>query len=83
MNLGDINRCKTAVTTDNTRRGKGGSGSMRTYNRFTPASVLWLQTNSEEYTAAEMAEELNSTANTIRHKCKALGLTIKAAPRVR
>ena len=83
MNLGDINRCKTAVTTDNTRRGKGGSGSIRTYNRFSTESVLWLQTNSADFTAAEMAEHLCSSANTIRHKCKSLGLTIKAAPRVR
>lgn len=77
MNLRDITNCQRAIKADMAMRAKSGSGTSRTYKRFTTAGLNWLKRNSTEYTAEELAEELDSSPNTIRHKCKALGLSIK------
>jgi len=76
MNLADMHRYKAAVDTEEELRVSGHSWEGK-YNRLSTAAVRRLTRNAADHTAKEWARELNATANTIRHRCKALGVTLK------
>ena len=76
LNLLDMHRCKTAMNADRALRISGGSPSC-SYNRLDDASVSRLKRSSTTLTAKEWAAELGTSANTIRHRAKALGVKLK------
>ena len=76
LNLNDMHRCKAAINADKAIRLSGGSPSCR-YNRLDDAAVSRLQRSGATQTAREWADELGTSANTIRHRAKALGVTLK------
>lgn len=76
MNLADITRNRKAIDADNALRISGGSPSC-TYTRLSTAAVRRLKMDASKHTAKEWAEELGTSANTIRHRAKALGVTLK------
>jgi len=76
MNLNDMHRYKAAIESSEELRVSGCSWVGK-YNRLSPAAVRRLTRNAADHTAKEWARELNATANTIRHRCKALGVTLK------
>lgn len=76
MNLGDMLRIKAARATEEELRISGGGYNCK-YNRLSTAAVKRLTANAGKFTAKEWAEELGSSANTIRHRAKALGVTLK------
>jgi hypothetical protein len=76
MNMAELNRHSAAAATERALRLSGGSPSC-SYKRLSTAAVRRLQRNASQYTAKEWADELGSSANTIRHRCKALGVSLK------
>ena len=76
MNLDDMHKYKAAVDASEELRVSGCSWVGK-YNRLSTAAVRRLKKNASDHTAKEWAQELNATANTIRHRCKALGVTLK------
>lgn len=76
MNMNDITRNTKAIAADKELRRTGGSPSC-TYKRLSVEAVGQLKRISNNYTAAEWADKLGTSANTIRHRCKALGVTLK------
>lgn len=76
MNLSDMHQYKAAVATEEALRISGGTGGCK-YNRLSTAAVRRLKKNASDHTANEWATKLDATPNTIRHRCKALGVTLK------
>ena len=76
MNLSDLSHLRRAVAADRALRISGGSPSC-SYTKLSTAAVTQLKSKAHNHTAKEWAVKLNSSANTIRHRCKALGVTLK------
>ena len=76
MNLSDMHQYKAAVATEEALRISGSTWGCK-YKRLSNAAVRRLTKNASDHTASEWAAELNATPNTIRHRCKALGVKLK------